>query len=128
MTFIHNKKFIHKKHSFKEDASLAYLALFFSSCKPAVLKEASFVHRSNRSFIQQFIMLVLKIVQTTFLDTSATGVGRISGQASFLVADRQLYKWLCPSVGPSADPSVDPSVRGNWSQSGKISVLDTLSM
>ena len=28
MTFIHKKTFNHKKHSFKEDASLAYLALF----------------------------------------------------------------------------------------------------
>ena len=28
MTFIHKTTFIHKKHSFKEDASLAFLALF----------------------------------------------------------------------------------------------------
>ena len=27
-SFIHKKTFIHEKHSFKEDASLAYLALF----------------------------------------------------------------------------------------------------
>ena len=29
----------------------------------------------------------------------------------FLVADRQLYKRLCPSVGPSVRWSVGPSVR-----------------
>ena len=29
----------------------------------------------------------------------------------FLVADTQLYKRLCPSVGPSVGPSVRPLVR-----------------
>ena len=28
----------------------------------------------------------------------------------FLVADTQLYKRLCPSVGPSVGPSIGPSV------------------
>ena len=37
--------------------------------------------------------------------------------AAFLVADTQLYKWICPSVGPS--------VRNHESKSWKRSVLDT---
>ena len=39
----------------------------------------------------------------------------------FLVADTQLYKRLCPSVGPL----VRPSVMVIESKSGKTSVLDT---
>ena len=46
----------------------------------------------------------------------------------FLVADTQLYKRLCPSVGPSIGPSVRPSVRPlvrqHESKSGKASVLE----
>ena len=43
----------------------------------------------------------------------------------FLVADTQLYKRLCPSVGPSVRRSVRPSVREHESKNGKTSVLDT---
>ena len=42
----------------------------------------------------------------------------------FLVADTQLYKRLCPSVGPSVRRSVGPLVRENESKSGKSSVLE----
>ena len=51
----------------------------------------------------------------------------------FLVADTQLYKRLCRSVGPlvrwsvgpSVHPFVRPLVREHESKSGKMSVLDT---
>ena len=33
---------------------------------------------------------------------------------SFIVADMQRYKWLCPSIGPSVHRSVGPSVRNDW--------------
>ena len=45
----------------------------------------------------------------------------------FLVADTQLYKRLCPSVGPSVHWSVGPLVRRSVtheSKSGKTSILD----
>ena len=46
----------------------------------------------------------------------------------FLVADTQLYKRLCPSVGlsvrPSVRRSVGPLVREHESKSGKTSVLE----
>ena len=42
----------------------------------------------------------------------------------FLVADTQLYKRLCLSVGPLVRWSVGPSVREHESKSKKTSVLD----
>ena len=49
--------------------------------------------------------------------------------ASFLVADTQLYKRLCPSVGPLVRWSVGPLVRRSVMvielKSGKTSVFDT---
>ena len=47
---------------------------------------------------------------------------------TFLVADTQLYKRLCPSVGPLVRPSFGPLIRPSvmiGSKSGKTSVLDT---
>ena len=44
----------------------------------------------------------------------------------FLVADTQLYKRLCPSVGRSVRRSVGPSVRGHESKSEEMSVLEHL--
>ena len=47
-------------------------------------------------------------------------VGTFFAIETFLVADTQLYKRLCPSVGRS----VGPSVCGHESKSAKTSILD----
>ena len=60
MTFIHKRTFIHKKHSFKEDASLAYLALFcFAGLMDSLEKTKKSMAATNEAFKDDIVAQAL---------------------------------------------------------------------